>query len=320
MKKQRKSNFISAIEARYPGLAEKIKGIIEESEKKFSRDPERTDSYLWEHSTQVASLSYELARAAKMEPVIPAVAALFHDAGKFADGQYHDEERVEEEKSASIADRMGREAGMKPGDVRRLTSGLRALYKQSAAGNTVADIVHDADFLSKFGALGVANFFIKSTLRGKTLQGALMSSLSKELTYAACLPSNMRTRAGRLRATRKSRDTLKFFRSLLRELRETQVADFVIRPIRVYPESCPPRPADVQLAVPRCCQICGSRWTTAFRTEQGIKCEKLEAEIRCAGCGNAASFSFCLPEIPGRLREKSSLSQAFRKSQRRAFF
>jgi hypothetical protein len=209
---------------------------------------------------------------------------------------------------------------MKAKDIRRLTSGLRALYKEAAAKNSIADIVHDADFLSKFGALGVANFFIKSTLRGKTLQGALMSSLSKELTYAACLPSNMHTQAGRLWAERKSRDTLKFFRSLLQELREAQVADFEIKRIRVYPEYGHRRPASIQLAVPRSCEICGGCWRMAFRTEHGIKCEKLEAEIKCAGCGNAASFSFCLPEIPGSLREKRSRSQASRKSQRRAFF
>jgi HD superfamily phosphodiesterase len=301
MKKQKKSNVIGAVEAHYPGLVEKIKGIIEESEKKFSRDPERTGSYLWEHTTHVASLSYELARAAKMDPVIPAAAALFHDAGKFAGGKYHDDERAEEKKAASIADRMGRQAGMKAKDIRRLTSGLRALYKQTAQKNSIADIVHDADFLSKFGALGVANFFIKSTLRGKTLQGALMSSLSKELTYAACLPFNMRTRAGRHWAERKSRDTLKFFRSLLRELKETQVADFTIQRIRVYPESGPRRHVDFQLAVPRSCETCGGRWRTAFRTERGIKCEKLEAEIRCSGCGSTSSFSFCLPEIPGKV-------------------
>jgi len=300
MKKQTRSNFIGAVEARYPGLVEKIKGIIEESEKKFSRDPERRDSYLWEHTTLVASLGYELALAAKMDPVVPAVAALCHDAGKFAGGKYHTDERPEEEDAASIADRIGREAGMKAKDIRRLTSGLLALYNKAARKNPIADIVHDADFLSKFGALGVANFFIKSTLRGKTLQGALVSSLSKELTYAACLPSNMRTRAGRLWAERKSRDTLRFFRSLLLELKETRVADFEIKRIRVYPESDPRRPVDVRLAVPHSCETCGGCWRMAFRTEQGNKCEKLEAEIKCAECGNASSFSFCLPEIPGK--------------------
>jgi len=300
MKKQNKSSVLAAVEARYPGLVEKIKGIIEESEKKFTGGPEHSASYLWEHTTHVASLAFELARAAKMDPVIPAVAALFHDAGKFAGGKYHGQERSEEEQAASIANRIARQAGMKAGDIRRLTSGLRALYKQSAQKNPVADIVHDADFLSKFGALGIANFFIKSTLRGKTLQDALMSSLSKELTYAACLPANMRTRTGKLWAERKSRDTLRFFRSLLQELKETRVADFEIKRIRVCPESRPRRPVDVQLAVPRSCGMCGSPWGTVFRTEHGIKCEKLEAEIKCNRCGNAARFSFCLPEIPGR--------------------
>jgi hypothetical protein len=37
--------------------------------------------------------------------------------------------------------------------------------------------------------LWIANFFIKSTLRGRNLNGAIMNSLSKELTYASALPS-----------------------------------------------------------------------------------------------------------------------------------
>jgi len=300
MKKQKKPSFMGAVEARYPGLVKKVQRIIEESEKKFTRNPERSGSYLWEHTNHVAALSYELARAAKVDPVIPAVAALLHDAGKFAGGKYHDDKKAEEEEAALIAGRVARQAGMKAEDLRCLTSALRALYSQSAVKNPVADIVHDADFLSKFGALGVASFFIKSTLRGKTLQDALMSSLSKELTYAACLPSNMRTRAGRRWAARKSRDTLKFYRALLRELKEMQAADFRIRRIPVYPKSRPRRSVDAWLAVPRSCGTCGGPWQTAFRTEQGIKCEKLEADIRCKGCGNASSISFCLPEIPGR--------------------
>lgn len=300
MKKQKKLGFIAAVEAYYPGLVEKIKGIIEESEKKFTGDAGRSDGYLWEHTTHVASLSVELARAAKKNPVIPAVAALFHDAGKFTGGKYHGREISEEEEAVTIAGRVAREAGMKAEDIRRLTSGLRALYNEAARKNPIADIVHDADFLSKFGALGVAHFFMKSTLRGKTLQGALMSSLSKELTYAGCLPSNMRTRAGRRLAERKSRDTIRFFRSLIRELKEAQVADFMIRRVRIYPGSHPRKAAEVRLAIPRLCGACGSRWRTAFRTEQGIKCEKLEAEIKCLGCDSQASFSFCLPEIPRR--------------------
>ncbi len=298
----RQPDVIGLVDSRYPGLTAKVKRIIEESERKFTGDPRRTESYLWEHTILVASLSLELARAAKKDPLPPAVAALFHDAGKFAAGTYHGRGQPEEEAAAAIADRIARQAGMNARQIRRLTSGLRALYNDSLPRNWIADIVHDADFLSKFGALGVASFFMKSTLRGKTLQGALVSSLSKELTYAAGLADNMRTPAGRRRAKRKSRDSLAFYRSLLRELSESRLADFSIKRILIHPRSDLQKSVDVRLAITRSCGECGGRWKTAFRTEQGLKCEKLEAEIRCSVCDNTMTLSFCLPEIPGRAK------------------
>jgi len=294
------TDALEAVQARYPGLVEKVRRLIEGSERRFTGRSGKQDSYLWEHTTHVASLAFDLARAEKKDPVVPAVAALFHDAGKFMEGDYHKGSRPEEEDAARLADAALRDVGMRPRDIRRVAFALRSLYNARAARNAIADLVHDADFLSKFGALGIAQFFIKSTLRGQTLRSALLSSLSKELTYAAGLPGNMRTKAGKRRAERKSAETMRFFRSLLIELRETRIADVVVKRVLVEPASRPGKPVVVRLAVPRVCDACGGRWTIAHRTERGTKCEKLEAEINCATCGRRSSFSFCLPEIPER--------------------
>jgi len=297
MKKSLTVSFIRAVEARYPGLIDKIQELIQESERQFNGGSATAESFLWEHTTHVASLSFELAHSEKMDPVIPAVAALFHDAGKFAGGAYHKGEQAEEEAAAAIADGMLRQLGMSRLHIHRVLAGLSALYRAQAKPNPIADIVHDADFLSKFGALGVAQFFIKSTLRGQTLQNAITNQLSKELTYAACLHLNMRTRAGKRLAERKSRKTLKYFGSLLRELKETHTADFTIKRLRINPSSRPRASVEVRLAVPRSCSNCSGPWTIALKTTQGVKCEMLEAEITCARCGNKVNFSFCLPEI-----------------------
>jgi len=297
MRKTQKTNFASAVSARYPGLIGKIKRLIEESEKEYAKSPGTEDSYLWEHTSCVASLGYQLAQAEKRDPLLPSIAALFHDAGKFSGGRYHQDDTAEEKDAARLAGNILREAGMRNGDINRVTSGLLALYDAKARKNWVTNIVHDADFLSKFGTLGVANFFIKATLRRKTLLGAILNYLSKELTYAACLPSNMRTQAGKQLARKKSKDTLKFFRALLRELKETQAADFTIKRLSVKPPSGRRQPIEVHLAVPRSCEKCGGSWKLSFNTEKEIKCEKLEAEMTCSGCGSRSSFSFCLPEI-----------------------
>ena len=300
--KKKETAVFDVLQARYPGLVEKVRGLIEGSERRFTGRSGKQDSYLWEHTTHVASLAFDLANAEKMDPVVPAVAALFHDAGKFMDGTYHAGRRTEEDDAARLAGPVLRGAGMKPRDIRRVAFALRALYDARAGRDAVAGIVHDADFLSKFGALGVAQFFIKSTLRGQNLRHALMRSLSKELTYAAGLPGNMRTKAGKRLAERKSAETLRFFRSLMRELRETRIADVVVKRVLVEAVSRPGRPIMVRLAIPRVCDSCGGRWTIAHLTERGTKCEKLEVEIICARCGECSSFSFCLPEVPPRVR------------------
>ena len=223
------------IESRFPGLLEKVHQVFRDTENAYEGS-DKPESFLWEHTMHVASIANRLAQAEGMDPLIPVVAALFHDAGKFAEGQYHSDGTIEEEESARIAEPLLRQFGMKASDIRKVLSGVKALYNEKSRKNRVAAILHDADFLSKFGAMGVASFFTKATLRGRTLRSAVIGYLSKELTYAACLPLNMHTAAGKKLATRKARDSVKFFRSLLDELREARIADLEIRPVRIpYP-------------------------------------------------------------------------------------
>ena len=102
----------------------------------------------------VASIANRLAQAEGMDPMIPVIAALFHDAGKFAEGHYHSDGTIEEEESARIAEPLLRQFGMKASDIRRVLSGVRALYHDEGPESAGA-ILHDADFLSKFGAMRI---------------------------------------------------------------------------------------------------------------------------------------------------------------------
>jgi len=296
----RAADFTEIIESRYPGLIARVKSLIEESEAAYHETSGGGESYLWEHTTHVAALAARLAPKEKMDVVPPVLAALFHDAGKFAAGRYHEGDAAEEDEAAQLAEKVLHKIGTGGRDVRRVVFGLRALYRQGARRNEVADVVHDADFLAKFGTLGAAQFFVKSTLRGRTLRSAVMTSLSKELTYAARLPENMRTRAGRTLALAKSRSSMRFFRSLLRELAEAGAGDFLIRTFNVRPTGRKRGPVEIRLVIPRACPACGGRWTFSFRTSRGLKCEKLEADVVCERCRDASSIAFCLPEIRGR--------------------
>ena len=285
------------IESRFPGLIDNVRRLILESEKAYEGDRSRSESFLWEHTTHVASIAGRLAQAENLDPLIPMIAALFHDAGKFVEGKYHSEGTIEEVESARIAEGILKQAGMKASDIRKVISGLNALYNEKLRKNRIAAILHDADFLSKFGALGVASFFTKSTVRGRTLRSAVLGYLSKELTYAACLPLNMHTAAGRKLAAQKSRDSLKFFHSLLAELRDSRIADLDIRRVRIPYPSHKNRFLTIQLVVSRTCPECGEIWDVGWATEKGVKCQKLSIDWRCSHCSKQIETSFCLPEI-----------------------
>jgi HD superfamily phosphodiesterase len=293
----KKHNYESIIESRFPGLIAQIREVIQVSEKAYEGDGEPSESHLWEHTVHVASITYQIARAENQEPLIPTIAALFHDAGKFVEGTYHSGESIEEEESARIAERLLLKSGMKKSDIRKVQTGLKALYNEKLRDNRVSAIIHDADFLSKFGALGVAAFFTKSVLRGRTLRSSVLGYLSKELTYAACLPLNMRTDSGRRLAVKKSVDSMRFFRSLLAELRSSGIADLRIRNIRLQSPRSADRFLDIQVAATTNCTRCHKRWHLTWTTEKGVKCTKLIVDWNCAYCGERLETSFCLPEI-----------------------
>jgi hypothetical protein len=124
-----------------------------------------------------------------------------------------------------------------------------------------------------------------------------MSSLSKELTYAAALELNMRTTAGKKMAKKKSVATLDFYRGLLDELREAGIASFKITE-EAYP--CPKNPKKIltlRMAIPEVCPECSNELSMNFTSETETKCEQLTAKIHCVRCPNHYQVSFCLPEI-----------------------
>lgn len=301
---EKRRGFAEAVSDLYPGLVERARNIINASEREYEGDRSgREGGFLWEHTVHVASLVHDLALSEGLDPVLPAVTALFHDAGKFRGGEYHKGDRPEEEGAAILAAASLKVSGARASDIAKVGKALRALYDEKARRDPIADLVHDADFLCKFGYLGVAAFFLKAALRGKNLMAAVMSSLSKELTYAHSLPRNMRTAAGREAAIKRSRESLRFFRGLLKELEETRGTRFRIRTAAVVVPGWKGKPGgtvDVLLVVPGSCDACGKPWRYDLTVVPGVKCRTLEARLRCAGCGDAYMLSFCLPEIARR--------------------
>ena len=281
--------------------AEQAHKLIVRAERHYAgRISGKRDGFLWEHSQHVATLAQRLAREEGKEEGLAYLAGLFHDAGKFVGGRYHADDRPEEKAATAAARRIMRRAGFSAASIGRVAIALKSLYQSGARPDALADIVHDADFLSKFGRLGVAQFFIKSALRGRNLERSITEYLSKELTYAAVLPQNMRTRSGRRLARRKAAETLRYFKGLLNELRGLGEASYRLRLFKVVKPEHSGRPLPVRLVLPASCGKCGGRLRPQFSTEKSAKCEQLEAVVRCSGCGQSYRLSFCLPEIPAR--------------------
>ncbi len=293
----KQQDFYRSLTAFSPGLVERVRTVIEDAEKRFTGRKDGKAGFLWEHTVLVTGQAFKLAKAEKENADLAAVTALFHDAGKFDGGRYHAGRKPEEEGSARLARRVLEESGLGMADIGHVVRALRSLYGPGPARNRLSDIVHDADFLSKSGYLGVANFFVKSTLRGRNLEAAAMEYLSRELTYASVLPANMRTAAARRLAAKKSADGLRFFKSYLAELNESHGLDLRVRGVDVRRAGARSRKAKVSLVGPASCGACGGKWETALRTDKGVKCETLEASFRCAACGERRSVSFCLPEM-----------------------
>jgi len=285
----------------YPNLIERIRQLIEDSERQFSQDrdneKENVDSFLWEHTIHVAAIARKIALAEDVNATEAVITALFHDSGKFLGGHYHSDDIPEEERAAHFAEEVLTEEGMDKEKIDTITSSLTALYNEKQSPSRITDVVHDADFLAKFGYLGVANFFVKSALRGQNLYKTLISSLSKELTYAATLKDNMRTATGEKMAEKKSVATLDYYRGLLDELREAGIAFFKIIE-EVFP--CPKNPNKIltlRMAVPEVCPDCSNELSMSFTSQTQTKCEQLSAKIHCVHCSNHYQISFCLPEI-----------------------
>src|SRR5512137_2071068 len=252
----KQQDFYRSLTALSPGLVERIRAAIEEAEKKFSGRKEAKAGFLLEHTVLVAAQSFRLAKLEKENPDLAALVALFHDSGKFVGGRYHAGDKPEEEEAARFARATLETDGLKMADIGHIMRALRALYRSGASRSRLADIVHDADFLSKFGYVGVANFFVKSTLRGRNLEAAAMDYLSKELTYASVLPANMRTAAARKLAVKKSADTLKFYRAYIGELKEAHGMDLRVRTVDVPTSRGRGRKAQVTLVLPASCGAC----------------------------------------------------------------
>lgn len=291
------------LQPRFPGLHARIEAALAESEANYDRRAgQAATGFLLEHTQRTAAIARTLALQEGVDPWTPVLVALFHDAGKFHEGQYHQDDVPEEEHAARIAAELLGEHGVAAAEIEVVLHALRALYDDRLPCVGACRIVQDADRLDKLGALGVGAFFTKATLRGRGLVDALAHTLSRELTYALAAPRSMFTESGRELARALSARTIAYFDDLLAELDQCGIAAFERRPLLLRGDfrtrdGVPVSEMEVTVVTPRTCPLCDGGIDLAHRLERGVKCEMLKASITCRACDHARVISFCLPVL-----------------------
>ena len=290
------------LEARFPGLNTRIEKTLAESEAQYNlRHRQAPTDFLREHSRRTAAIAHRLAGMEGVDPFLPTLVALFHDAGKFHGGEYHQDRVPEEEHAAVLAESMLAEFAMPRGEIDAALVALRALYDDRLPTDGACRIVQDADRLDKLGALGIGAFFTKAAMRGRGLVEALVQTASRELTYAHAAPLSMLTASGRNLAVEQGAKTIAFFDDLLAELKSWGIARLERRTLvldeefRTRSGATVPR-MEVTLVLPTRCPDCEGALGLTHRRERGVKCENLTARFACA-CGYAREASFCLPVL-----------------------
>jgi HD superfamily phosphodiesterase/predicted RNA-binding Zn-ribbon protein involved in translation (DUF1610 family) len=289
------------LETRFPRLHARIESMLVEAEARYNSQTSQAPSeFLLEHARRTAAIALKLSAMEEVDAFRPVLVALYHDAGKFHEGEYHKDDVPEEEHAAALAETMLAEFGVERGDIEAVLEALRALYDDRLPCAGACRIVQDADRLDKLGALGVGAFFTKATLRGRGLVDALVSTLSRELTYALAAPRSMFTQTGKKLAAEQAAKTVAFFDDLLRDLERWGIASFERRTIVLDEEfrtrdGARAQQMKVTIVMPHACPDCAAPLGLTHRRERSLKCEKLTARFACAACGYARDASFCLP-------------------------
>ena len=291
------------LESRFPGLHARIEQTLMEAEARYNRQNKQAPSqFLLEHTQRTAAIAHKIATMERVDALLPVLVALYHDAGKFHEGEYHKDDVAEEEHAAILAERMLAESGAERANIEAVGSALRALYDDRLPCVESCRIVQDADRLDKLGALGVGAFFTKATLRGRGLVDALVHTLSRELSYALAAPRSMLTETGQMLAREQTPKTVAFFDELLHDLERWGIAAFERRTLLVEGDFRTRGGARVQktqvtIVMPRDCPDCEAPLELTHRCERGLKCEMLKARFACQSCDYARDISFCLPVL-----------------------
>jgi len=261
---------------------------VREDEARFTAR-ERTTDALWDHLERVAALAERLGRAEGLDPAVCRLAALFHDAGKFAGGRYHEGDVAEEERSVTILRELAAVRGLEDAAVEQAADAILELYRDDPDPSPLGRVLFDADNLDKLGLLGVANYFVKTGLRGRGISRSVLERITVELTYARHADRALWTDAGRALGARRALQTIRYYRDLIDTLREDGLAD-----LRIEEVNHDGLLLDVVVAA--ACE-CGGELGRTLEETPGIKCSEMKVIHTCQRCDARRQLRFCRPRL-----------------------
>ncbi len=267
-------------------LERELSARIRRDEAQYDRGSKPSNA-LWDHLERVAGLAEQLGRAEGLDPQVCRIAALFHDAGKFAGGAYHEGDRPEEDRSVEVLRELGGE--LPTPLVNEAVEAILQLYRDDPEPTALARVLFDADNLDKLGLLGVANFFVKRGLRGGGVSRSWLTRMTVELTYARHAPQALMTEAGRGRARLRAPQTREFLHSLIEALRDDGLVDLRVDEVEFDGLT-------LDIVAPRACR-CGGQLQRRVWDVKGMKCSEIHVEHGCEDCGERRELRFCRPRL-----------------------
>ncbi len=265
-----------------------LRELIKKEEVEHIQENKLSDS-LWGHSERVALTAERLGLSEGLDLTACRLAGLFHDAGKFGGGSYHKGDKPEEERSVSVFRKLTRGKGFATNLIDQVEESILQLYRQDPDQTLLTKVLFDADNLDKLGLLGIANYFVKTGLRGGGLSASVLYRVTVELTYARYAPTCLTTKTGREIARKRAPKTIAFFQQLLDSLREDGLFDFRINNVIFNNLS-------LDVVTPASCS-CGAQFSLKISEVPGIKCSEIHLAHICQSCQSKHELRFCRPRL-----------------------
>ena len=210
------------------------------------------------------------------------LAGLFHDAGKFGGGSYHKGNKPEEKRSVSVFRELTRGKGFATHLIDQVEESILQLYRQDPDQTLLTKVLFDADNLDKLGPFGIANYFVKTGLRGGGLSASVLHKITVELTYARHAPVCFTTKEGEKLPRKRAPKTIAFFQQLLDSLREDGFFDFRIHEVILM--ICL-----LDVVTPASCN-CGEQFSLNISEIPGIKCSEIHLAHSCGLANPTLNF------------------------------